>query len=161
MVDHLRHALDKLVIMHFFCFTAKLIQKFMYGYNKNSYIHNLIMMCTVPAYQFVIFKAYYEIVLVEKLALQLRCTGFSFVKRRAWIYIEICAFAVNIIQLVYCLFKTLKPCGGGACCNERFELLIDENYDDDMDDKIRQVEEIVGVVKDELKAVSPTVHDDK
>lgn len=75
MEDHLSHASVKLIIMHLYCFLAMLISKVCQAVNKKSFIHNILVMITVPTYQFGIFKAYYEIALQENIAQELGCTS--------------------------------------------------------------------------------------
>jgi hypothetical protein len=43
--------------------------------------------------------------------------------------------------------KQLKPCGGGSCCHPIFEKLLDESYDREMRDTIREVKAVVADVR--------------
>ena len=60
--------MNDLAGMHLFCFLALLISEAITSVNKTAFMHNFLLMATVPAYQFAIFKAYYNITLQEKIA---------------------------------------------------------------------------------------------
>lgn len=96
MEDRLRQAFKPLFFTHCFCFGTILMTLVIAAFQRSSYIHNLPRMFTVPLYQASLFRAYYEVCRVEELATERRCTGISFAHRRAWLYIEISAFIINI-----------------------------------------------------------------
>ena len=63
----------------------------------------------MPVYQLVILIAYIKICDLEALASAVGCNGMSFMVRRAWLYIEACAFFVNMLQFtVFLLNKVYK-----------------------------------------------------
>lgn len=143
MSDYLADAQIRFIIMHFFCAVAIIISKIVSAQNRNSYIQNFLMMITVPLYQVSIFKAFYDVTMTDNLGQELQCTGISFSLRRSWVQLEICAFVVNIVQLSLSMVKQLKPCGGGTCCAEKIEDILDETYEDEMEETIREVEAVV------------------
>jgi hypothetical protein len=112
-------------------------------FKKNGYFSSVIMMLTVPYYNYVIYNAHFDIKMQEQLGNELGCTGISFQTRRAWIYFEMCAFLVNIAQLSFSLCKQLKPCGGGSCCHKAVDMWLDETYDDEMEETIAEIQEIM------------------
>lgn len=153
MEDHVEQASSKMIGVHIFCFFALLISKAIAAYTKKTFIHNLLIMATVPAYQFGVFKTYYEVTLQERLATELECTGIPWSQRRAWLYIEISAFAVNIVQFMVGLAKAIKPCGGGMCCsNDRqkpfwLEIVLNENYNSHLENLAQKIIHIVMTAK--------------
>ena len=117
------------------CAAAILISRWITSNNKKSFFHNLILVITIPFYQCAIFQAYHEICSVEREFAALNCSGLTIAQRRAWVYIEICAFMVNIFQLMLSLCYKLKPAGGGRCCvcfGTDAESFFEGTYEDDM-----------------------------
>ena len=55
---------------------------------------------TVPAYQIVILIAYSKICQIEDFAKLSKCTGMDFKLKRAWLYVEVMGFFVNMLQLM-------------------------------------------------------------
>ena len=97
--------------------------------NKKVYIHNLLMVATLPYYQLVIFNAYYNCCQHEAIAAQFNCSQITFALRRAWLYVELGAFLVNILQMMIGLCKKLKPYGGGNNFETPFIVnLLGEDY---------------------------------
>ena len=48
--DHLLQAFDYLIPMHIACFTAILASRWISSNNKKSYLHNVLLMMTIPFY---------------------------------------------------------------------------------------------------------------
>lgn len=80
----------------------------MAAYNKKSFTHNILNMLTVPVYQLAILQAFYAVSKTEDIAASVNCSGLTFAQRRAWCYVEVIGFFVNIIQLMVYLFGNLK-----------------------------------------------------
>ena len=121
MVDHTYDTLTQLSVMHCVFFILMLLIKLCKSFNKNSYLPNIVLVPIVPMYAFVIFQAYYKICKLERIAVREDCNGLTFILKRAWIYIEISAFMINIFQLMLSLCARLKPGGGGECCNKKLD----------------------------------------
>lgn len=112
--------------MHFYCAFAILVSKWSVATRRNAYMHNFFMMLSVPFYQGSIFLGYFALNRQDSLSYRVNCAGIKFSFRRVWVFLEISAFVVNILQLMLSLIKLLKPCGGGACCNVQ----VDEDSSD-------------------------------
>jgi RNA recognition motif-containing protein len=80
----------------------------MAAYNKKSFTHNILNMLTVPVYQLSILQAFYAVSKTEDIAASVNCSGLTFAQRRAWCYVEVIGFFVNIIQLMVYLIGNLK-----------------------------------------------------
>ena len=80
----------------------------MAAYNKKSFTHNILNMLTVPVYQLAILQAFYAVSKTEDIAASVNCAGLTFAQRRAWCYVEVIGFFVNIIQLMVYLIGNLK-----------------------------------------------------
>lgn len=76
--------------------------------NKKSYTHNLLSMATVPFYQIAILQAFNEVSKAENIAAEAKCSGLTFALRRAWCYVEVIGFWVNIGQLMLYLLGQMK-----------------------------------------------------
>jgi len=86
--------------MHLVCCIIIAFAQYVSAKTKKVYVHNLLMVCSLPIYQLAIYKAYYEICQHEAIAAEFNCSQITFAFRRAWIYIELGAFLVNIIQMM-------------------------------------------------------------
>lgn len=159
--DRLKNALGPLIYMHFYCATAQLLTQILAACTRSSYFHNFLRMASVPVYQFALFKAYYEVVKLEEYALARSCTGITFAQRRAWIYIELGAFIVNLSQLIWNLAKAHKPCGGGTCCDSRVEKFLNETYEDQMEDVLLEVRRSVAKIREMHKQQYEKKKDEK
>lgn len=62
-------------------------------------------MATVPLYQITILETFYECSIAEEIAAAKDCSGISFALKRAWCYIEVIGFWVNIFLLILYLLK--------------------------------------------------------
>lgn len=80
--------------------------------DKKSFLHNILNMVTVPVYQLAILQAFYSVSKTEDIAASVNCSGLTFAQRRAWCYVEVVGFAVNIIQLMVYLIGNLKVTKG-------------------------------------------------
>lgn len=95
------------------------------AYNKKSFNHNILNMITVPVYQLSILQAFYEVSRTEDIAALVGCSGLTFAQRRAWCYVEVIGFFVNIIQLMLYLISGLKiPKGAGELLVAIFDTII-------------------------------------
>ena len=86
--------------MHFACCIVIALAQCIPARTKKVYIHNLLMVATLPIYQLTIFEAYYECCQHEAIAAQFNCSQITFSLRKAWIYVELGAFLVNILQMM-------------------------------------------------------------
>jgi len=98
--DHFEHVFMQLIYMHVVCFVCQLGSLLLQRSCKRSYFHNILTLFTVPYYQLIVLKSYSEVIKVEKIAEAINCLGLSFKYRRVWMYIEVCAFFVNMFQLM-------------------------------------------------------------
>lgn len=61
-----------------------------------------MLVSTIPVYILGVLQGYNQLINGENVTKRNKCTGVSYARKRAWIYIEIIAFVVNSILL--CLY---------------------------------------------------------
>lgn len=154
MQDHVHGAYITLAVLHAICFVFMLIEEIVTSNFSANFFHHLIMLPTVPLYQYAIFQACYDISNQERLVQAANCISYPFMQRRAWLYIEIITFMANIILLMVGLLQSFKPCGGGGCClcfkSYKFEKILNEDYDTRVVYMRKVIEGIVKKTKEQL-----------
>ena len=68
MVDLLGNCRDRLISLHIFCAFAILLQKVACAYGVFIYGANMLMMLTVPFYNFTIYASFFDVVGQEQMA---------------------------------------------------------------------------------------------
>lgn len=68
---------------------------------------------TIPAYQFIVQKGIYNYYMGEQIILYCGFDLKYIAARRAWLFIEMFTFILNIAVLMILLGLRLRPCGGG------------------------------------------------
>ena len=101
------HIFMQLISMHVVCFVCQLGSPLLQRSCKRSYFHDILTLFTVLYYELIVLKYYSEVIKVEKIAEAINCLGLSFKYRHAWMYIEVFAFLVNMIQLMLYLVGML------------------------------------------------------
>lgn len=111
-------------MMHGACFLIQLIVLIWSQNDKSCHFHNILTVLTIPLYQLTILQGYYQIGKVEELAHLVGCSGTDFKIRRAWLYIEVCGFFVNMFQLMGFTLKNLYQNDIAPmieeCCRRKF-----------------------------------------
>lgn len=72
-----------------------------------SYIYVVLLITTVPVYQFIIMRAYFFLRKIEVLSTDVNCNGVAYATKHRWIYVEILGFWGNLVQLMIGLLGQL------------------------------------------------------
>jgi hypothetical protein len=126
--------------MHFICFVLGLVTQWIQINFKQSYMHNFITIGMVPYYQITIMQAFYSVSRVENVAAEAKCSGMYFARTRAWCYIEVIGFFVNLVQLMIFLLGNYTGCRNiFSCLDEQNE---EESAESKEDDKLKKANEL-------------------